>query len=1788
MKLVSDRFETGTVNYISANPHSQMFWHQTMGEIDGMTRASGSISLTRVLTLGTTFLLVLSSLLVFISLQSNEVAALALPWGDAMEMGPGKWSNYSINAETKWHLGIPQNVGPNATHSGLNAWGTNIDANYSTESLAYLESPSFDLVLSTNTELFFWHYLATDAELTHNWDGGLIEISTDSGVTWNQVAEPTEPNPNPYYDDTLMDTANNPLGGREAYSFNRMVWEEVRVDLSQFDGSSDFRFRFVFGSDMTGGSPGWYIDDVFLTADVKDGIIVEPDCSKIDLEGTTHKFNLTVRNHQQISDVIDIVLRDDFGWPMKLFMWDGATPLGDTGGLPGIPDTGSLFKGASRDIVLEVTIPSGTPYASANSIQVEGRPFSGPAPSDIAHITLSTPSPDASIIDFLVPAIHVLKEEANVTAYVRNNGEYNRSFNVMLDVSGPEEISFDPIRHVENLSAGETTSVSWLFTPTIPGEYTVSAMTMLDIDVVPENNASESPMTVMTKLFEDDMESGGAASQGLWTPGKQPQTAWELGIPTTIGPSSCPSPNRCWGTNLDSYYRKAADIRLVTPSIDLSASDTAILRFLHFYDIKGPSGDDGGFVEISDDGGSSWTYVEPLGGYPGHVDLGAPSPPGGGASAYAGTISDWMLAEFDISSFSGKQVIIGFHLWTDASNYQSGWGGWYVDDVQILHVPVGPVLILTEIQDSGSGGERIEVYNEGEVADDMSHYGISRDGGTTTIDGSWSVGRIDPGKYGYFSTGADELNDEGEMLTLVNVSSNEIEDEIGYGQRGVAPDPIQGESTSRYWNGHEYEDYWTRSPDTSFGTKNSLQPRDTQSDVVLNEVLFNPVTAADGFVELHYSGSGSINLRNYTIVCDSNHTIDSNVVLDANRPHFIMLPNEFPWLFAEMDVDGDNLYLYDSDDSFVDMVGWTSKGESGKSMARMPKGFGSHDGYDNPSSVLAGWQFGKEPTMALIGIRPDQTGYGDMGDQISYTLTVLNQPLDDLISLTFETDMPWQVHLLTAGGSPLPDTNSDGVPDTGHLPASSSYNFRVKIFIPAQPPIGNEMIADIYASSTVNKARDFTSIVTQTRPYLEPMKSANPEEIYLEGTGTNEVTELTLEVFGGGYILTERQPQDTIFVIDSSGSMQDSDPNDLRLEAAKKYVDNMSVPDRGAVVDFDYTAELAPRGNGDHLSSDYAKIMQNIDTIDSNGGTNVGLGIEVANNELLSNGNPDHLWVEILLSDANEPITYYPVTSMQIQNASDAHIMIFTIGLGPAEEINEGLLEEIASRTGGEYYHAENAEALLDIYNTIELVISDIAGRDADLTDGDRMIRDVIPPYIHLIYNSFSNWPDVMYNTGDGTFFEWNVARIRVGQIWRVSYQVTSSKPGWVPVGVYPEARVSYIRWNNEYASHPFPDVKVHVVHPPTESPAGPPKNLRTMVENDKDIRLDWDPPNEPTVSHYLIYRSEDQREFDFTKPIYDTSNDMNPTRTDWLDAGAAEINAPKEYYYTVRAMNTNDSLSTTSNTAGKWTRTFEAGLNSFSLPLEPFTPIYVGDLTNGVPNVEFIRSMRSDGGWETHIAGTKGAINEEAMVGKGYEISLSARTTCTFVGFPGSMISFREGVGESTAFRKGLKAEVQGSDVHITWQSASGALEYEIFRSTTRDGLFSEALQPVATVSASVTSYIDGGVALPGTDHYYWIMPTDSTGERGSSTYSIGVWIGTYHEGMDTVSPPLKPESQIWIDQLCELHDDIVGMAFLIQGHWKFHAKEMPSKVYDTLFQQSAGYQISTNASIRIVFIGF
>lgn len=379
----------------------------------------------------------------------------------------------------------------------------------------------------------------------------------------------------------------------------------------------------------------------------------------------------------------------------------------------------------------------------------------------------------------------------------------------------------------------------------------------------------------------------------------------------------------------------------------------------------------------------------------------------------------------------------------------------------------------------------------------------------------------------------------------------------------------------------------------------------------------------------------------------------------------------------------------------------------------------------------------------------------------------------------------------------------------------------------------------------------------------------------------------------------------------------------------------------------------------------------------------------------------------------------------------------------------------------------------------------------------------------------------------------------------------------------------------------------IEVVSPPPE--VLPPDNLRTSATGN-DVRLDWEPPIDiSNVSHYLIYRAQDQREFDLSAPTYNTSSDVDPKRTNWTDTNAASPGSPIEYYYTVRTVSPDGRKSITSNTAGKWTRSFDFGSISFSLPLEPFDVKNISWYADNIPNTEFVRWMDSSGHWITHDSSQVPGVNDiQAEIGDAFGISLAFPTNFTFCGYPASMIRFSEGLGDSIAFRKSLTAVVVGDDVNLTWQAVGGADSYLVFRSETRDGLHNLSRIPVANITE--TYWTDTGVLGGGDEYYYTVIPADAVGRFGSSTYSVGVVSFVYSWGSDTFALPVKPMESRTLDWYTDAIPDVAGMAYSTFGEWKYHAREKPSGIYDRLVQVSEGYQISIsgNESRRYEFIGW
>lgn len=195
---------------------------------------------------------------------------------------------------------------------------------------------------------------------------------------------------------------------------------------------------------------------------------------------------------------------------------------------------------------------------------------------------------------------------------------------------------------------------------------------------------------------------------------------------------------------------------------------------------------------------------------------------------------------------------------------------------------------------------------------------------------------------------------------------------------------------------------------------------------------------------------------------------------------------------------------------------------------------------------------------------------------------------------------------------------------------------------------------------------------------------------------------------------------DIVMILDTSTSMRAEDLKPNRLEAARAvaldFVEGR-LSDRVGLVVFarqSYTA-CPPTLDYNLLSN----VLENIRMGQIQDGTAIGMGLATAVNRLKDSKAKSR--VVILLTDGmNNAGEIDPVTAAEL--ALSYSIRIYTIGVGSrgtapypiddpifgrryqsvSVDIDEEMLTEIASMTGGQYFRATNTDALQEIYDRID------------------------------------------------------------------------------------------------------------------------------------------------------------------------------------------------------------------------------------------------------------------------------------------------------------------------------------------------------------------------------------------------------------------------------------------------------------------------------------------------------
>ncbi|AKB36019.1 hypothetical protein MSSAC_1429 [Methanosarcina siciliae C2J] len=284
--------------------------------------------------------------------------------------------------------------------------------------------------------------------------------------------------------------------------------------------------------------------------------------------------------------------------------------------------------------------------------------------------------------------------------------------------------------------------------------------------------------------------------------------------------------------------------------------------------------------------------------------------------------------------------------------------------------------------------------------------------------------------------------------------------------------------------------------------------------------------------------------------------------------------------------------------------------------------------------------------------------------------------------------------------------------------------------------------------------------------------------------------ELEVSVSSEGKTQSDKESEAVIYgegnanvmlVIDRSGSMSGS-PITSAKNSANLFVDYMESEDKAGVVSFSSSARYDY-----HLSTltpDVKNsIKQKINLISASGGTSIRSGLNYGLNDLLNYGDPNNPWAIVLLSDGKSSDPSSVVSTIQANN-----IQVYTVGLGSS--VDEDLLSDIASQTGGMYYYSPTDSQLQEIYNNI---VGKIIGWDTVVIRKIMMfINDVvsIPAIIDSTIEKISfgiSWDgsnvDVVLYKPDGSMVDPSVAdsdpniEYVTGPTYKF-YRVTDPEPG--------------------------------------------------------------------------------------------------------------------------------------------------------------------------------------------------------------------------------------------------------------------------------------------------------------------------------------------------------------------------------------------------------------------------
>jgi bacillolysin len=199
---------------------------------------------------------------------------------EGFETGLGNWTE--INGAGSW------GVANFFAKGGVNSeWGDDIGA--TSDIKLSMTAP---VTIPAGGRLYFDHAFEFESDTGENYDGGVLEYSTNGGGLWNDAASLIDAGK--AYGGTLDNCCGNPLATRPAFVKSSFGYTGTRLSLATLAGQN-VQFRFRIGTDSSVSSAGWFVDNISLYTCVTNTFTDDPLVAQVTPIKRIHVIELRTR-----------------------------------------------------------------------------------------------------------------------------------------------------------------------------------------------------------------------------------------------------------------------------------------------------------------------------------------------------------------------------------------------------------------------------------------------------------------------------------------------------------------------------------------------------------------------------------------------------------------------------------------------------------------------------------------------------------------------------------------------------------------------------------------------------------------------------------------------------------------------------------------------------------------------------------------------------------------------------------------------------------------------------------------------------------------------------------------------------------------------------------------------------------------------------------------------------------------------------------------------------------------------------------------------------------------------------------------------------------------------------------------------------------------------------------------------------------------------------------------------------------------------------------------------------